>query len=233
MLMGRVLKGLFIVVPFALMLGCSPDMESADFISTFDFATVDQQWIGGISDYPSDYEDSSEYVVRSAQLAYSSVYDGIELSISAENPYGEIFYFFKREIEGLKPNKNYKLDFEFLVSSQLASGATIGDSEDIYLKIGAVNYEPQLKKVQLDDEEEYVMLNVDKGSSNSDTGSDLTNVGSIRDFTGDEAEAISGHTFDIPIQVRTDGNGKIWLVIGVDSGIKSRLTFGIFIIVKY
>lgn len=236
--MSGVFDRLMLSIPLFLILGCSADMdkssfEYADLISTFDFETADQQWTGGISDYPSDYKDSSDFVVRNSLLAYSSLYDGNELSISAENPYGEIFYFFKRKIEGLEPNTEYKLDFEFLISSQLTSGVKLGDSEDVYLKIGAVDYEPFLEKVKLDNAQEYVMLNVDKGASNSGTGDDLTNIGSIRDFTGEKAEAISGHTFDTPIRVRTDGHGVIWLVIGVDSGIKNRLTFGMSAVTVY
>ena len=240
MLMRGVIDKVLKTAILILFIGCSDisdkdAMQNADLISTFDFESANQQWLGGISDYPADYKDSSEYVVRSTntQYASNSILPGTGLSISADNPHGELFYFFKRKIHGLNANKKYKLDFEFLLLSQLTNGASPGNSEDIFLKIGAVNFEPKLTKVKLNEKDEFVTLNVDKGETNKDRGSDLANVGSIKKFTSATPEVVSGNTFDIPIDVTADGSGEIWLIIGVDSGIKNHLTFSMVAVTIY
>lgn len=232
----KIVKSAIIV----LFVGCadSSDTDSlqyADFISTFDFETADQRWVGGISDFPVDYKDSSEYVVRntSAQYLNSGVLESNGLSISADNPHGELFYFFKKKINGLNANKKYKLDFEFLLLSQLENGIVPDKTEDIFLKVGAVNFEPKLTKVKLNESEEFVMLNVDKGESNKDGGADLAKIGSIKRFTSATPEVISGNTFDIPIDVTTSNDGDIWLIIGVDSGITNHLTFSMVAVTIY
>lgn len=222
----------------AFLLGCSSELadsslEYAELISTFDFETDDQLWDGGISDYPVDYEDNLTYEVRNQLPTDSaSVYEGNGLSITAENPHGDLFYFFKKKIGGFKTNTHYKLDFEFLVFSELDSSIEVSNDEDVYLKVGAVNFQPILEK-QLKNSLEYVALNVDKGINNDSSGADMVNVGSIKDFIGNQPETISGNTFDIPIEVKSDADGSIWLLIGVDSGIKSNLTFSLAAITIY
>jgi hypothetical protein len=232
----KIIKSVVVI----LFVGCADNattdsLQYADKISTFDFETADQQWLGGISDYPVDYKDSLEYVVRSTSAQYlnSGVLQSNGLSISADNPHGELFYFFKRKIHGLNANKKYKLDFEFLLLSQLKNGVVPDKSEDVFLKIGAVNHEPKLTKVKLNESEEFIILNVDKGEMNKDSGADLANVGSIRKFTKANPEVISGNTFNIPIDVTADKDGVLWLVIGADSGLKHHLTFTLVAVTVY
>jgi hypothetical protein len=226
---------------FAMMLvlwGCSSVLEKdtaeyADLISTFDFESSDQLWDGGISDYPLDYEDSTEFVVVNQQLNYSSsVYDGNGMTISAYNPHGDLFYYFKRKVTGLRASTEYNVDFDFLVFSKIDS-ANVDPSQDIFLKVGAVNFEPRIIEIKSGESQVYLSLNVDKGPDNGDSGSEMINVGSIKEFTSVEAEAISGNTFDEDIRVQSDATGAIWLLIGVDSGLESELTFSLAAITAY
>lgn len=218
--------------------GCASELETssldyAELISTFDFKSSDQLWEGGVSDYPAEYEDSVYFHVANEQLSNSaSVYDGRAQSISAKNPHGDLFYYFKKQISGFKKNTHYELDFEFLVFSQLTENNSIASGEDVFLKVGAVNFEPDLKK-ELRQLSDYITLNVDKGDVNGSSGNDMVNLGSIKDFMGPQPESISGNTFDIPMEVKSDDDGAIWLIIGVDSGIKSDLTFSLAAITVY
>ena len=74
--------------------------------------------------------------------------------------------------------------------------------------------------------QEYKTLNVEKGELNSEEGDDMLNVGSIKEFTSEVPEIISGNTFDTTFEVKTNADGELWILIGVDSGIRSQLTFG-------
>ena len=58
-------------------------------------------------------------------------------------------------------------------------------------------------------------------------------IGSIREFTSEIPEVVSGNTFDQNFEVVSNNAGEIWIMIGVDSGIKSKLTFGIEALTVY
>lgn len=224
-----------LVIPLLFFLGCmeQDSVESADLISAFDFDSGAQNWEGGISDYPINYEDSTDYHLSNIQVPSALLMQGKGLNISAENPHGDLFYYFKRHIAGLVPNTDYKLDFEFLVYTQMLEESSDLASEELYLKIGGVGHDPQLEDLSRENTIDYRTLNVDKGASNSDSGQDVINVGSIKEFTQDMPEVISGNTFDYNIEVRTDNTGSIWLVVGADSGIKSQLAFGMAALTVY
>ena len=234
-MVGTKIKISLLILFFGLM-GCSKEMESTelvDFLTAFDFENGNQDWEGGISDYPIDYKESSDYLFTNVQIPSNLPLEGSGLKISAENPHGDLFYFFKRKISGLKPNKKYRLDFEFLVYTQLLTQPDKLSSEELYLKIGAVNYKPELKQITWQNSLEYMSLNVDKGVFNNESGEDIVNIGSVKELTSNTPEAISGNTFDFLIEVESNKDGVVWLVTGVDSGVKSQLTFGMAALTVY
>jgi len=237
MMKGKVFSVLVIII--LLFFGsCSDDMQYdsldyAELISTFDFESADQLWEGGISDYPLDFKDSLHYYVANEQLtSANAVYDGNSLSISADNPHGDLFYYFKKKISGFKPKTTYKLDFEFLLFSELGDNQSIPKDQDLFLKMGGVNFDPSLRTEQRHFSE-YVTLNVDKGGSNEGSGKDIVNLGSMKNFLKDQPGSVSGNTFDVPMEVKSDADGAIWLLIGVDSGVKSPLTFSLAAVTVY
>ena len=227
----------YVIIAFLLFIvGCSSEMDSqVDLLTAFDFESGDQEWDGGISDFPVGYEDSIYFQMNTEKVANSFALDGgsTGLNISGENPHGDLFYYFKRKISGLQPKKNYKLDFEFLVYAQLLKQPDQLSLEELYLKIGAVNYQPELQEVLWRNSLDYKALNLDKGDVNSEGGQDMINVGSIKDFTSEVPEIISGNTFDMNFDIESNEDGDIWILIGVDSGIRSYLTFGLEALTVY
>lgn len=221
------------IVLYLLLLvlgGCNQDMgeSGAELSSAFDFEGGSQGWEGGTSDFPADFLNSgADFSFSASKVPNSIISESSGLKINADNPHGDLFYFFKRKVDGLNPLTTYQLDFEFLMYTQVVTELSALSSKEIYLKIGAVNHVPMLESITSSDSIEYMVLNVDKGDSNSDSGEDLVNIGSIREFTGNIPEVISGNTFGHQIQVAANDNGEIWLVVGVDSGLKGQLTFGI------
>lgn len=233
---GIRIKALLIIILIGLS-GCSFEMDSqpteiVDLVTIFDFEKDDQMWQGGISDYPADYEMSSDFTFLNTITPPDLALDGNGLSISSDNPHGELFYFFKRKISDLNPGIKYKVDFEFLVYTQLPTQSDNLAAEELYLKIGAVNYNPELKTF-VHNSIDYITLDVDKGTNNSDNGSDVMNIGSVKEFTSNVPEVISGNTNGFHIEAEADANGAIWIVLGVDSGVKSELTFGLTALTVY
>jgi hypothetical protein len=231
---GKMMRTI-IAVLLLIVGGCSGNMEDqVDLLTTFDFESGDQLWTGGISDFPVAYEDDLYFLMSTEKVTNSSFLDESSgLNVSGENPHGDLFYYFSRKVGGLIPNSKYKLDYEFLVYAQLLEKPDKLSSEELYLKVGAVNYEPELEKVLWRNSLEYKALNIDKGEFNSDGGEDMINIGSIREFTSEIPEVVSGNTFDQNFEVVSNNAGEIWIMIGVDSGIKSKLTFGIEALTVY
>lgn len=224
-----------VIVMLIFLWGCSSDMgENVDLLTAFDFESGNQQWAAGVSDYPVNYEDSINFQMSTDYVAnYSMLAGNSGLNVSGENPHGDLFYYFERRVSGLEPNRSYKLDFEFLVYAQLLDAPVKLSSEELYLKIGAVNYQPELAEVLWRNSLDYNVLNLDKGEINSEGGEDMINLGSIKSFTGEIAEVISGNTFGMNFETISNKDGEIWILIGVDSGIKSRLTFGMEALTVY
>ena len=187
-----------------------------------------------ISDYPISLEEDINFKLAADQVTNSfTLAESIGLNISGGNPHGDLFYYFSRKVSGLQPLKKYRLDFEFLIYAQLADNKTKDSSEDLFLKIGAVDYQPELEEVLWRNAENYKTLNLDKGEYNSDGGQDMLNVGSISQYTSQFPEVISGNTFDKSFEVSSNKDGDVWILIGVDSGIKGNLTFGMEALTVY
>ncbi len=211
-------------------------LAGVDLISSFDFETGHQDWIAGVSDYTStSIADNATYTYSfyNAKSPENLPWQGYGLTITAENPHGDLFYYFKRQVTGLKPNKNYKVDFEFIVYTQLETGKEIASTEDIFLKVGALSSEPHAQLTQSGGAMDFYSLNFDKGENNEDSGEDLDNLGSIKNYTKSTVEAISGNTYKSPLTVKTDLHGNVWLIIGVDSSIRNQLTFGLMALTAY
>ncbi len=230
------IRSIFIVLAMFWLGGCSlNDMEGreADLISVFDFESGSQNWEGGIADYPVLTRDSLSYKFENLQVPNNLLVEGSGLKITADNPHADLFYYFVRQITDLMPNTQYKLDFEFLLYVQTDNDIDKSNNDGVYLKIGAVGHEPILVRKIMDNNQEYMVLNIDKGETNRDSGKDLVMTGEITSFMGISPEVISGNTFDKTIGVKTDADGSLWLIIGVDSGIKTRLTFGLTAVTVY
>ena len=232
---GRIL-GTVVLTSLLLLGGCAFDEElgiKADYISIFDFESGSQGWKGGIADYPVKSRDSIKYVVDNLYLPSNMLVEGNGLKITAENHHRDLFYYFVHNVTDLKPKTRYEIDFEFLLYVEVNNDIKKKAGEGMYLKIGGVDHEPMLVTKTMDNKQEYMVLNIDKGDTNIDDGKDLVMVGDVTSFAGPSPEVISGNTFDKAILVKTDANGALWLVVGVDSGIDAELTFGLAAITVY
>jgi hypothetical protein len=232
---GTIKKILIIAFSYVIWTGCSQKNEDVsadivDYLTAFDFESGDQGWIGGISDFPADQTNRDAMFAVSNDIVPNSL--SVEtkgLNVTADNVNGDMFYYFKRKISGLDPSSRYRLDFEFLVYTQI-QGTSDGE---LFLKLGATGYEPELEFSGFGTDKNYLTLNIDKGETNDESGADLVNIGSIKEFSGDTPEVISGNSFDFPIEVYSDQKGEMWVIIGVDSEVKSTLTFGMTALTIY
>jgi hypothetical protein len=152
---------------------------------------------------------------------------GIECTgyyLEGMNHSDDLFMFLKRRLgtdDGVAPGQEYRIKFTIVFASNAPSGAMgIGGSpgESVFLKAGASTVEPE---VYLDSDTGYYLMNVDKGSGNSDNGTAASVIGDIANGLSAEENPryISlkrQHEHQYTITASPDG--ELWLLVGTDSG---------------
>lgn len=210
--------GLFL----ALNGGCDrvthPD-PSDDLRFDFDFDASAQGWTGDFADYPNQPDAETFFEFQFSHSALPSPLDGRNgaLMLSGANRSDDLFMFIKRKVSGLEPNQNYRVDIEIEFASNAANGMVgIGGApgESVFIKAGASSLEPN--KV-LSSPENWYRMNIDKGNQ-SQEGANMRLIGHFGNGTGINAYTLKTLRTPDPIQVRTNPQGELWLVIGTDSG---------------
>ncbi|NWF85192.1 MAG: hypothetical protein HXY18_15345 [Bryobacteraceae bacterium] len=188
-----------------------------------DFNLGARGWLAGFSDYYPFFGEgdmAAEVALLPAEVDDSRT--GFRLQ--SVNGYGaDYFMFLKRrlgEADGLEPNQQYELSFDFVLDSNARADCETGGfapGNSVFLKAGASAGEP----LPVPNEEERLVMNIDKGSG-GDGGADAGVVRSIEtdqrctELPSPYARLTASYTHPQPVQ--TDGRGVLWLLAGTDSG---------------
>lgn len=208
-----------------LNFGCDDDdnfVRPENFFS-YDFEQSAEGWEGGMADFPKDWDQSRlEFEFAHAGLPAEVEEDGMALRISGRNLSDDLFLFIKKKITGLEPNHTYRATFEIeLASSYPEQSVGIGGSPgaSVYLKAGGSTNEPMPVE-----EGDDIRMNIDKGNQ-SQGGESMVVLGNIG-IPGDvfEYQLIQRDNLQNPVQVTTDSNGSLWLIVGTDSGFEGTTT---------
>ena len=211
----------------AFLLGCTAQYDQAyQFRYTFD---NDQEgWQAGFADLPADY-DPDLFELDSGWSKLPSGLEGNAIYLSGHNRSDDLFMYLEQHITGLKPETAYQVDFSIDLASNTPEGMMgIGGSpgENVYIKAGAVNNEPEL----VTDDINWLRLNIDKGNQATE-GADMINLGTIANpnidistFTGEEYALMNLNNQAMPFTVTSDKDGSIWVLVGSDSGFEGATT---------
>lgn len=200
--------------------GDTAGISDASYDLTFDFANDYQGWVAGFADYPVGKE--TEWAIGASLASLPAPLDGSRKGIllSGQNHSDDLFMYVTRGITGLLPNATYDARFRITLATNapkncLGIGGAPGES--VVLKVGATSTEPQ----RVVDAAQYYRANFDHGAQLAG-GRDATPVGNIATSNSNCTVLIyalkefdSGAT---PITISTDASGRLWLVVGVDSG---------------
>lgn len=207
----------------ALLFGCTDNEEELQPISfTFEFKNDVEGWEAGFADYPVGddefYELSFEHAILPEPL---NTNEGV-LKISGNNHSDDLFMYVKKNIDGLEANTTYEVDLEVEFATDVPDGMIgVGGSpgESVYIKAGATTIEPEREVDDLN----WYRMNIDK-SNQAQSGDDMVVLGDFSNDTNEEIyvlktlNSISGFT------VNSDNNGRVWLIVGSDSGFESVTT---------
>jgi len=209
----------------------TPDVN-APVVVSYDFRNGSSGWQAGFADYPAIDEEAFELVAEIAPIPPETGLFGASYVLSGNNLSDDLFMFLKRGLgpeDGIRPGFTYVATFTLRFASNAPSGCPgIGGApgESVFLKAGAGPAEP----LTFVDSAGDVRMTVDKGNQSED-GPAAANVGNIANgLPCDEVDpgnppfvSITRSLTD-PFPATADANGRIWLLIGTDSGFEGRTT---------
>lgn len=200
-----------------------PTDPSDPLTGRVDFSTGQHGWTAGFSDYPVGQE--AFYELRSDYRGLPAPLDRSQnaLYISGNNHSDDLFMYWKGKIVGLSPTTTYRASFEVEFATNAPSGCVgVGGSpgESVYVKAGASVIEPEA----LDVGGTYQM-NIDKG--NQANGGDNALV--LGDIANSQPCGQAAPQWELKrlasgaeaVDVTTDSDGSVWLLIGTDSGFEA------------
>jgi hypothetical protein len=193
----------------------------------FDFRHGAQGWEAGFAEYAPEMEGMQlEAGIR--PLSSELKIEGTGYYLQGMNRADDLFMFLKRRLgtdDGVVPGQEYRIKFTIVFASNVPSGAAgIGGppGEAVFLKAGASTVEPE---VYLDSATNYYLMNVDKGSGNSDSGGVASVIGDIANgLSADEIDMENPPYVSLKRQheheytVTASPDGELWLLVGTDSG---------------
>jgi hypothetical protein len=188
-------------------------------------------WQDGFSDYPvgkeAEWELDSGLRTAPAELGWA----GKGFLLSGKNHSDDLFMFLKRQLgpeQGLAANTEYQVRFAITYATNDGTGSFgIGGSagDSVYLRAGATTAEP--KRVQSEGD---WRMDVDKGDQ-ATGGRDISVVGTIThgEPAGEPTDAPRPfrevtRTHVHTATVKTDAQGRMWVIVGTDSGFEGVTT---------
>ena len=222
------IKRWFLLFPVILLFSCIADEDfdsPFDKISDFNFENGLNGWKGGFANYSMLLADSFDLNVEHTQLPDPYQNEGKAIRLSARNFNGELFMFLKNQVDGLKPNQAYRISYEFVFLPELINTYDQQNVENfpVVFKVGAFVGEPvSVPPVDESIADETVDLNFQPGNYNQEDG-DLKVLGEFRfkDLNQEGIGQLSGfNSLNKVVNATSDGNGKLWLVIGMETNLE-------------
>jgi hypothetical protein len=220
-----------IVIVFTIFLttfiSCQKDDEAKSDVPKefiYNFQTNSEDWIGDFADYPNQLNIEN----YNLEFSYTKLPEPLNvnkgaLKQSGTNRSDDLFMFIKKKFNGLLPNKNYNISIEIEFATNAASGGVgVGGApgEGVAIKAGASTFEP-LKVI--DNSDNWYRMNLDKGNQQIG-GNDMKKIGDFSNGTDLYTYKLKTLKTISPLNIKSNSNGEIWLIIGTDSGFESTTT---------
>ena len=191
---------------------------------TFSFENDSQGWLTGFADLPADF-DQSTFELDSGHRPLPEGQEGSGMYLQGHNRSDDLFMFLSRQVEGLRPETAYAVTVSIDLATNVPAGLMgIGGSpgESVYVKAGASAVEPLVEE----DNAAYLRLNIDKGNQATE-GEAMINLGNVAhpEVTGDEYRIKTLNNQGRAFAVVSDSEGRVWLIVGTDSGFEGLSAF--------
>ena len=184
---------------------------------TFSFGDGAQGWTVEFADLPVDYDDSI-YELAHEHRPLPNGLEGSGIYVQGHNRSDDLFMYLKRQVDGLRPNVTYTVSVSMDLATNVSEGLVgIGGSPggSVFVKAGATTVEPGV----VEDSNQYLRMNIDKGNQ-SRGGGYMAVLGDIAhpEVVDREYRIKTLVNAGMPLIVTADGEGRVWLIVGTDSG---------------
>jgi hypothetical protein len=177
------------------------------------------------SDYPvgeeSNYELSFEHVALPDPLDKSIK----ALKVSGINHSDDLLSVIYKKIDGLLPGVTYKVscNMEF-ASNACISCAGVGGSPNLALGAGGISFTPA-NKIE-DGQVKYYRPNFSVKIQSGESNEVMKVMGKIGAGEGYNIpyKLLTLNNVSDPINLTTNTNGELWIIVGVDSGYEGQTT---------
>ena len=195
----------------------------------WDFEDGAQGWRASVSDYAKVQRDSIAFESGIRPLPQELCGDRQGYFVSGLNVSDDLFMFLSREVPpsaALEGSQEYRLHWTIRFASDApreCAGIGGPPGESVYLKAGGSAVEPE---VSLDGRDDY-RLNIDKGNQ-STGGENASVVGTVETSNTDCQERkweILEKTHTHPEPMTTDADGRMYVIVGTDSGFEGTSSF--------
>jgi hypothetical protein len=220
------MKNLKPIIAGLLLLGlisCKKD-EPKDLIEyASDFSSGTDGWSGFFSDYPVGSEDFYELTFEWSSLP-EPLDTGVKaVKISGNNHSDDLLSLITRKFDGLVPNTDYDVTFDLDLASNTPENAMgVGGDPNLALGAGGIPVAPKNQVDVLDYQRPNFSSLLQSGLSN-ETLRVLGRIG-VSEEIPTKFKLINRNNLEDPILLKTNANGEIYLLIGVDSGFEATTT---------
>jgi hypothetical protein len=205
--------------------GCDKDDNDSHVLEIeYDFKEDDGGWEPFFAGFNVGWEENMEL-----QSGYRKLPEPLNTSeyghfISANNRSDDVRMVFRKQVEGLQPNKSYMVGYTIKFGTEVPSGCVgIGGPPGEAVKVIANASQIKPEAIVVDD---YYYINVEYLSDNPGEWyqnaiiGDIANSRQCEEGYGYEIkEVTSGPLHDV---VTADENGRAWLLFGTRSGFEGR-----------
>ena len=192
----------------------------------FDFTNGIQGWVAGFADYPVGKE--TEWGLSSSLAALPLPLDVTRKGIllTGTNHSDDLFMYITQGVTGLVPNAQYSARFRVTLATNAPKNCVgIGGApgESVVLKVGGTSAQP----ARIVDAQQYYRASFDHGNQLAN-GRETATVGNLANSNANcsvpryELKEYDSGTAGITIG--SDASGRLWLVVGVDSGFEGTTT---------
>jgi hypothetical protein len=211
-----ILTGLLAIIVLA---GCESKEEPYFREIAYYFNDKLQGWTGVISDYPQGEEDSSDFEFGLKKLPLPLDTSLYAVKISSNNQRGGLFTYMFAPVSSLASNATYSITFNIQLASNISTSTIAGPegSPNIAIGAGALDTVP----VNVLDDTNWYRPNFEVKLQNKESTEVMQVLGNLGVTDGTTAyTAIGRNNYANPIKVKSNNEGKIYLLIGWDSGYK-------------
>ena len=193
------------------------EFDGGDLEFSYQFDSDAEGWRAGFADLPVNYDPS----IYEIEFDHRPLPDGLEgsgLYVQGHNRSDDLFMFLKRQVGGLTPGAAYAVSVSIDLATNVPTGSFgIGGSpgSSVFVKAGASTMEPDT----FEDSSNYLRMNIDKGNQ-ARGGESMEVIGNVAhpEVEGREYRIKTLDSLGLPLSVVADDEGRVWLVVGTDSG---------------